>query len=130
MDSRQVPVLTGLGALYGFYDLAAGADGFNTGFAFPEILLAIHQAAAADRWHDAARVYQRFLPLIVFEQQPGVAIRKEILRRRGLIADATVRHPGGTLSVTAREQLDRLLVHVLPDQDITRPLVLNQGLFP
>lgn len=40
----------------------------------------------------AARLYQRFLRLIVFEQQPGVAVRKELQRRQGLLDSATVRH--------------------------------------
>lgn len=40
-SDRNVTVLTGLGALYGFFDLERGSDGFNTGFAFPEVLLAI-----------------------------------------------------------------------------------------
>jgi 4-hydroxy-tetrahydrodipicolinate synthase len=34
MKERKVPVLTGLGALYGLFDLEAGSSGFNTGFAF------------------------------------------------------------------------------------------------
>ncbi|MCU0869037.1 MAG: dihydrodipicolinate synthase family protein, partial [Burkholderiales bacterium] len=33
--ARTVPILTGLGALYGLFDLRAGSSGFNTGFAFP-----------------------------------------------------------------------------------------------
>ncbi len=38
-------------------------------------------------------IYNRFLPLIVFEQQPGVGVRKEIYKLRGLISSAHVRHP-------------------------------------
>lgn len=42
MNASAMPdrptILTGLGALYGGYELAAGADGFMTGFAFPEVL--------------------------------------------------------------------------------------------
>ncbi len=36
MKERRVPILTGLGALYGGFDLARGSSGFNTGFAFPK----------------------------------------------------------------------------------------------
>ena len=94
MTERKVPILTGLGALYGQFDLEAGSSGFNTGFAFPEVLMAMVKAMKAG---DASRVqalYTRFLPLIVFEQQPGVAVRKEILRLRGLIGSSRARHPG------------------------------------
>jgi len=47
LAGRALPILTGLGALYGFFDLERGSDGFNTGFAFPEVLLAMVRAARA-----------------------------------------------------------------------------------
>jgi 4-hydroxy-tetrahydrodipicolinate synthase len=124
MTERRVRVLTGLGALYGLFDLEAGSDGFNTGFAFPEALSAIVRAAREQDWDRARAIYARFLPLIVFEQQPGVAVRKEILRRRGLLATATVRHPGGGLPPGAAQQLDRLIAATFGDQDITRPILV------
>ena len=113
---RDVPVLTGLGALYGGFELMAGADGFMTGFAFPEVLQAMVGAGPDDAW----RVYARFLPLIVFENQPGVAIRKEILRRRGFVAHNVVRAPGAGLSPFAEAQLDEVLARVLGAADMTR----------
>ena len=124
MTERKVRILTGLGALYGLFDLEAGSDGFNTGFAFPEVLSAMVAAARSSDWDRVRALYTRFLPLIVFEQQPGVAVRKEILRRRGLLSTATVRHPGGGLPPGAAEQLDRLLVATLGTTDITRPIVV------
>ncbi|MCW5627152.1 MAG: dihydrodipicolinate synthase family protein, partial [Burkholderiales bacterium] len=50
MGQRQVRILTGLGALYGRFDLEAGSDGFNPGFAFPEVLQAMVAAAGAGDW--------------------------------------------------------------------------------
>ena len=123
--TRQVPVLTGLGALYGLFDLEQGSAGFNTGFAFPEVLMAMVRAADAGDWATARDLYARFLPLIVFEQQPGVAIRKEILRRRGLIEGARVRHPGGGLTPEIADQLTRILDWTLPGVDLTQPLDLG-----
>jgi 4-hydroxy-tetrahydrodipicolinate synthase len=76
---------------------------------------------------DSARtreLYTRFLPLIVFEQQPGVAVRKEILRMRGLIRSSKVRHSGADLQPAVGEQLRLLLADVLPGIDITKPLNL------
>jgi 4-hydroxy-tetrahydrodipicolinate synthase len=124
MTERKVRILTGLGALYGLFDLEAGSDGFNTGFAFPEVLSAMVQAARAGDWDRARTLYARFLPLIVFEQQPGVAVRKEILRRRGLLSSSTVRHPGGMLPAGAADQLERLLAATLGPADITRPIAV------
>ena len=124
MKNRRVPVLTGLGALYGMFDLERGSDGYMTGFAFPEVLIAMVQAVRAGRMEDAWELYRRFLPLIVFEQQPGIAVRKEIYRLRGLIKGNRVRHPGAGLAASAGEQLRALLDRVLPCVDITKPLAL------
>jgi 4-hydroxy-tetrahydrodipicolinate synthase len=124
MSGRRVPVLTGLGALYAQFDLQAGSAGFNTGFAFPDALAAMAKAARAADWARVQALYTRFLPLIVFEQQPGVAIRKEILRLRGAIQGNRVRHPGAQLSPAVARQLRTLIEQVLPDTDITRRLEL------
>ncbi len=124
MSQRKVPVLTGLGALYGQFDLEAGSSGFNTGFAFPDALAAMVKAARAGDWPRVRALYTRFLPLVVFEQQPGVAIRKEILRLRGAIQGNRVRHPGAQLAPAVAEHLRVLIDQVLPGVDITRPLSL------
>ena len=122
MASRKIPILTGLGALYGLFDLEAGSAGFNTGFAFPEVLIAMVRAARAGNWARAREVYARFLPLIVFEQQPGVAVRKEILRLRGAISTGRVRHPGAQLPPATAKQLHNLLDAVLAGQDLSRSI--------
>jgi 4-hydroxy-tetrahydrodipicolinate synthase len=122
MTDRRIPILTGLGALYGLFDLEAGSDGFNTGFAFPEVLMAM-VAAAREKNRDRVReIYTRFLPLIVFEQQPGVAVRKEILRMRGAIEGNRVRDPAAPLNPEPRDQLALLVTQLLPDTDLTAPL--------
>jgi 4-hydroxy-tetrahydrodipicolinate synthase len=122
MQQRRVPLLTGLGALYGYFDLMAGADGFNTGFAFPEVLMAIDAAARAGDADECFRLYARYLPLLVFEQQPGVAVRKELLRMRGLLRTPHVRHPGAALGEAAARQLRDVVARVLPDVDITQAI--------
>jgi 4-hydroxy-tetrahydrodipicolinate synthase len=124
MKTRSVPILTGLGALYGEYDLDAGSSGFNTGFAFPEALMAMVAAKRAGDTAKMQQLYTRFLPLIVFEQQPGVAVRKEIFRLRGVLKTAKVRHPGVDLAPATGEQLRALLEQVLPGVDLTQPLIV------
>jgi 4-hydroxy-tetrahydrodipicolinate synthase len=121
---RPVPILTGLGALYARFDLERGCDGFMTGFAFPEILMALVRAAQEARWQDLQDIYARYLPLMVYEQQPGVGIRKEIFRLRGLTKSSHVRHPGTGIDPETAGQLDRVLKSTLLDADITRPLVV------
>lgn len=124
MTRRPVPVLTGLGALYAQFDLEAGSSGFNTGFAFPEVLVAMVRAVRTGDHSRMREIFTRFLPLIVFEQQPGVTIRKEILRLRGAIAGNRARHPGASIQPAVAEQLRRLIDQVLPSADITKPLAL------
>ncbi len=125
LGERRIPVLTGLGALYAPFDLEAGSDGFNTGFAFPEVLMAMVQAARGGDWGRVHALYSRFAALIVLEQQPGVAVRKELLRRRGLLSSARARHPGASITVSAARQLDTLLERVLPGVDIRKPIVVD-----
>ena len=101
----------GLGGAYALAELRAGACGTMTGFAFPEILAAIRREGERGGWHAAAALYDRFLPLIQFEAQPvlGLAVRKELLRRRGVIDAAYCRRePTALDEVTARE-LDDVL---------------------
>ena len=119
---RDIPILTGLGGLYGFFDLERGSEGFNTGFAFPEVLLAMVDRARAGDFETLWGIYRRYLPLTVFEQQPGLAIRKEILKRRALISSGRVRHPGGNIDKATADQLARLLERSFPGQDLTQPV--------
>lgn len=124
LAGRPVTVLTGLGALYGYFDLERGSDGFNTGFAFPEVLLAMVKATRAGDLATARAIYTHHLPLLVYEQQPGLAIRKEILRIRKLITSNRVRHPGATIDGPGAAQLHALLATTFPGQDLSKPLLL------
>ena len=120
--SRPVAILSGLGALYAPFDLEAGSDGFNTGFAFPEVLIALVSAARAQDFDRVHTLFARFASLIVFEQQPGLAVRKEILRLRGLISGNRVRHPGATIAPAIATDVAALIARTLPKTDITKPI--------
>ncbi|MGH2725124.1 MAG: dihydrodipicolinate synthase family protein [Actinomycetota bacterium] len=86
-------VFGGLGGASALGELRRGACGTMTGFAFPEILRAVRQAVNAGEPGEAARIFDRYLPLIQLEGQPGIglAIRKELLRRRGALPSPTSR---------------------------------------
>ena len=104
-------VYGGLGATALLDELDAGSAGTMTGFALPHLLVEIvaaHRAGASKR---ARRVYEAALPLLLFEAQPvvGLGIRKEILRRRGAIAGATVRAPTALVDDRSLATLDELL---------------------
>ena len=69
---------------------------------------------------DARALFYRWLPLIRYESQPGavpgtsLAIRKEILRRRGWLTSAHVRPPARTLDAGTLAELDEILSAVAP----------------
>jgi 4-hydroxy-tetrahydrodipicolinate synthase len=106
-----VSIFGGLGGVFLLEELMAGAAGAMTGFAFPAILVQIVALFREGRIDEAADVFYRKVPLMRFEFQEGVgmAIRKEVLRRRGAIASAAIRPPGGTLDQPTRDALDRVL---------------------
>jgi 4-hydroxy-tetrahydrodipicolinate synthase len=106
-------IFGGLGGVSLLHELDAGSSGAMTGFALPEILVGIvtaHQSGDRKRARD---LFNAALPLMVFEAQPGagVALRKELLRRRGALAHATVRQPAPKPDPFALELLDDLLAH-------------------
>jgi 4-hydroxy-tetrahydrodipicolinate synthase len=119
-------ILTGLGALYSGFDLqGCHSDGFMTGFAFPEILLAMTELSQSGQYDTIHNVYQKYLPLIVLEQQPvgGLAIRKEIYRLRGLISASHVRHPGKCISSSMEIILKEQLARSFPEPINTTRLI-------
>jgi 4-hydroxy-tetrahydrodipicolinate synthase len=86
----------GLGGLYLIEELERGAVGIMTGFGYPEVLVDIHQRFVAGDTEGAWDVFQHWMPLIRYEAQlgvGGVAIRKQLLAERGVIAESTVRRP-------------------------------------
>lgn len=95
----DVPVFGGLGGVGLLDELAAGSAGAMTGFSHPAALASV-LTAHRDGGFDAARdAWAPWLPLANFEGQlrVGLSIRKELLRRRGVIASARVRPPALTL---------------------------------
>lgn len=107
-------IFGGLGGVSLLHELDAGSAGAMTGFAIVELLVEIVSAHLAGNRAGAAEAYIRALPLMVFEAQPGagVALRKEILRRRGAIAHGTVRQPAPIPDRFALGLLDELLESV------------------
>jgi len=107
----NIAIFGGLGGVFLLEELMAGAAGAMTGFAFPAILVKIVSLFRAGTIDEAADVFYASVPLMRFEFQEGIgmAIRKEVLRRRGAIAHAGIRAPGGTLDETTMRALDRVL---------------------
>lgn len=111
---RPAPVFGGLGGAQFYYELQRGAAGTMTGFAFTEILVSIYQQHRNGNVAGARATHYRNLPLIAYEAQPqvGLALRKEILRRRGAIASAAVRQPAMRPDAAALAELDEILAQL------------------
>jgi 4-hydroxy-tetrahydrodipicolinate synthase len=107
----DVAIFGGLGGVFLLEELMAGATGAMTGFAYPAILVHIVTLFRSGRVDEAADLFYRKVPLMRFEFQEGIgmAIRKEVLRRRGAITHAGIRPPGGTLDRTTADALDRVM---------------------
>jgi len=107
----DVAIFGGLGGVFLLEELMAGAAGAMTGFAFPQILVQIVTLFRAGKLDEAADLFYRKVPLMRFEFQEGIgmAIRKEVLKRRGVIASAEIRSPGGRLDDNTRAALDRVM---------------------
>ncbi len=110
-EVRRVSVLTGNGGLFLPVEWGRGADGAMTGFAFPEMMVGVVDAYAkgdAERAHD---IFDAYLPYARYEQQQGIGLvaRKYVLAKRGAIASATLRKPGGALSPKDVADIERLL---------------------
>lgn len=108
---RRISVLTGNGGVFLPLELARGADGAMTGFAFPEMLVQVCALFFDGDAQAAEDLFDAYLPLMRYEQQIGIglAIRKETLRRRGVIATATTRAPGPALDRDDQVELSGLL---------------------
>ncbi|MBO0902281.1 dihydrodipicolinate synthase family protein [Jiella sonneratiae] len=110
-DTPRISILCGNGGLYLPQELSRGADGAMTGFAYPEMLVEVvraHRAGEVDRAED---VFDAYLPILRYEQQPGygLAVRKAVLRHRGAIACARTRSPGPKLGPIDEAELMRLI---------------------
>lgn len=121
LDGDPVAIFGGLGGTFLLEELMAGADGAMTGFAVPEVLVEIVGRFQRGDHSGAAAVFYRNVPLMRFEFQAiiGTAIRKELYRRRGAIANPLVRQPGAQLDAGTSLALDRLLVWMKENQEVT-----------
>jgi 4-hydroxy-tetrahydrodipicolinate synthase len=112
---RKVAILCGNGGIFLPHELERGADGANTGYAYPEMLVQLVRLIKAGERNEAHDLFDRHLPLLRYEQQPGMlglAVRKYVLKRRGAIASDAQRKPGIKLSKEAIAEIEFLIARV------------------
>jgi 2-keto-3-deoxy-L-arabinonate dehydratase len=87
-------------------DLEAGATGAMTGGGYPDGMRRIVDAFAAGKRDEAADAYQRWLPLINYEnRQCGLLAAKALMKEGGVIACEAPRHPVAPLLPAVRAGL-------------------------
>lgn len=114
-ELQRVSILTGNGGgLFLPEELTRGADGAMTGFAWPEMLVQVYELFAKGRPEEAEDLFDVYLPLVRHEVQPaiGLALRKEVLFRRGAIRSPKQRAPGSSLTAADKAELDSLIARL------------------
>jgi 4-hydroxy-tetrahydrodipicolinate synthase len=108
---RPISILCGNGGLFLDFETERGASGAMTGYAFPDMLVDVVRLTAEGKRDDAHDVFDAHLPLLRYEQQPavGLAIRKYVMAKRGIIASDAQRKPLVGMSAKARAEVDFLL---------------------
>lgn len=111
-DLKRISILTGNGGgLFLPEELTRGADGAMTGFAYPEMMVDVCKAHASGDIEKAHDLFDAYLPLARYEQQSniGLAVRKYIMAKRGVIATAALRKPGPKLSAADIADIELLI---------------------
>jgi 4-hydroxy-tetrahydrodipicolinate synthase len=111
---RPISIVTGNGGLFLDFEMERGADGANTGYAFPELLIDVVRLQKAGQRDAAHDIFDLHLPLMRYEQQQGVglAVRKYVMAKRGILAHDAQRKPGSALSAAAKAEVDYLLSRI------------------
>ncbi|TDQ67242.1 4-hydroxy-tetrahydrodipicolinate synthase [Maritalea mobilis] len=108
---RRISILCGNGGLFLTEEMGRDADGAMTGFAYPEMMTRVVEEFNKGNADYARDLFDAYLPLARYEQQPGLglAIRKYVMAKRGIIASDALRKPGPKLSAAAKQEIDLLI---------------------
>jgi 4-hydroxy-tetrahydrodipicolinate synthase len=111
---RKISILVGNNGLFLDFELDRGVDGANTGYAFPDMLVDAVKLSKAGKRDEAHDLFDAHLPLLRYDHQPGVglAVRKYVLQRRGVLSTAAMRKPAPAFSAETRADVDYLLTRL------------------
>jgi 4-hydroxy-tetrahydrodipicolinate synthase len=112
---KKISILCGNGGLFLDFEVERGADGAMTGYAFPDMLCDVVRLQAEGQRDEAHDLFDAHLPLLRYEQQQGptgLAVRKYVMAKRGIIASDAQRKPGATLSAKGKAEVEYLLSRV------------------
>jgi 4-hydroxy-tetrahydrodipicolinate synthase len=125
---RNTPIFSGNGGFFLDCEYNVGVAGAMTGYPFPELLVEGLRLAESGKREELQDLFDAHLPYLRYEAQPkiGVAIRKYVLCKRGVIAYTTQREPVAGLSDGTRSDVDFLLDRLVRKTGIQlKPPCLN-----
>lgn len=108
---RRTSILCGNAGVFLPEEMERGADGAMTGFAYPEMMVEVIRLSNEGKRDAAKDLFDAYLPLMRYEQQPGLglSVRKYVLAKRRIIANAAQRRPGAALNVLAVKEVEKLI---------------------
>lgn len=107
-------IMGGQGGRFLFNEVARGACGTMPACHLTDVQVDLWNLLAAGREREARDLFDRILPLLNFEHMYGVAVYKEVLRRRGIIATNVCRGGPAALDAWDLKELDTLLAGIEP----------------
>lgn len=110
----KIGIFGGLGGTFFIEELQRGAVGTMTGFSFPEVLVRIYEQFSRGDEAGAIATFDRYCPLLRYEFQPGLglAFRKYVYHKRGIIDSAYVRPPAAVMSEVDERELTAVVERV------------------
>jgi dihydrodipicolinate synthase/N-acetylneuraminate lyase len=122
---RLQGVMGGMAGRFLLDEYRRGACGTMPACEVTDVHVALWNALEAGDEAGARAIYNRLLPLLTIEWLYGAAVYKEVLRRRGVIASATLRGPGlHHLDASDHQELDAILAD-LGELFVTAPLAAS-----
>ncbi|MCC6442635.1 MAG: dihydrodipicolinate synthase family protein [Armatimonadetes bacterium] len=107
-------IFGGQGGLYLLDEYRRGASGSMPACQTTDLLQTVWDRLEAGQEQEARSLFNRILPLINYERLHGIALCKEVLYRRGVIACPAFRAPGPSLDALDRQELDSILADIEP----------------
>lgn len=116
LTGDKMAIFGGLGGSFLFEELRRGGAGTMTGFAYPEVLVALYRFIESGDIQGARKLFYDWVPYIRYENQPGIglSIRKYSMMKRGLLDNFATRPPSPSIDKATQEELDDIL-SVLPE---------------
>lgn len=106
-------VMGGMAGRFLLDEFRRGSCGTMPACEVTDVHVALWNALDAGDEPRARTIFNHLLPLLNMEWLYGATVYKEVLRRRGVIATATLRGPGmSTLDAFDHQELDRILADV------------------